>query len=209
MPILLVHGWGLNAALWREVVPLLVPHEALCLDLGFVRGGPKGWGELPADAICVGHSFGLLWLLKHGPRPMRALISVAGVDCFSACLPLDPLAAMKAGLDRNPAAQMHAFWRACGLDADFSLPEFLDVATLKAGLDWLATWDERDRRRTLDVPILALATRDDRIVPEAATRAIWGDESSRLRWRETGGHALPLTAPVWCAEQIKGFADDL
>jgi pimeloyl-[acyl-carrier protein] methyl ester esterase len=208
MQIVLVHGWGFNAGLWRDVAPRLAPHEALVIDLGFIRGGPKGWGELPQDALCVGHSFGLLWLLKHGPRPMRGLVSVGGFDCFSAHVPLDAVSAMKQGLDRNPAAQMRGFWRACGLEEVFAPAQCLEVSTLKAGLDWLVAWDERSRRQALDVPLMALAARDDVIVPPRATEAIWAG-AGELRWRATGGHALPLTAPDWIAHQIAGLADDL
>lgn len=206
MQIVLVHGWGFHAGLWREVAPRLRRHMPLVIDLGFIRGGPKGWSELPQDALYVGHSFGLLWLLKHGPKRPRGLVSVAGFDCFSAHVARETLERMKAGLTRNAAAQMRAFWQACGLEESFAPPECLDVATLKAGLDWLASWDERERRAGLQAPILALAARDDRIVPASATEAMWGD--GKLIWRQEGGHALPLTAPDWCADAIARFADE-
>lgn len=208
MQIILVHGWGFHAGLWSEVVPRLKGHEALAIDLGFIRDGPKGASSMPADAVCVGHSFGLVWLLKHGPRPMKGLVSLAGVDCWKAHLPVEPITEMKEGLLRNPAAQMRGFWRACGID-DFTPADRLDVATLRAGLDWLATWDGREQRRSLGAPILALAAEDDQIVPKPATQAMWGGGDADLRWRKTGGHALPLTEPDWCAEQILEFVDGL
>lgn len=208
MQIVLVHGWGLHAGVWKDVVPKLDGHETLLLDLGFVSGGPKGANQIPTNALCVGHSFGLLWLLKHGRRPMKGLMSVAGVDCWKAHLPVELIMAMKEGLDHNPEAQMRGFWRASGID-DFAPATCFDVATMKAGLDWLATWDGREERHALQAPIRALASTDDRIVPQSASEAIWGGDEVDLRWREAGGHALPLTAPDWCAEQILEFANDL
>ncbi len=69
-------------------------------------------------------------------------------------------------------------------------------------------WDARAKRGALTCPVLALAARDDAIVPEAMTEAIWQEESGApsVIWSEDGGHALPLRRPEWCARHILDFA---
>lgn len=209
MKLVFVHGWGFDAGLWRELVPRLPGHEAILIDLGFLREGPKGASSIPPDAVCIGHSFGVLWLLKHGTRPMRGLVSIAGFDCLHKYVPAEVFAAMREGLRRDAQAQMRAFWQACGI-AEPEPDRVLDTGTLRGGLGWLASWDASDQRGTLGAPILALASEDDRIVRRETTEAVWGDGGDTdLRWRSTGGHILPLTEPEWCAVQIREFLDDL
>ena len=63
MHFVLVHGWGFHAGLWSEFVRHLGGAEITLVDLGFIAGGPQGEQYWPPDAIAVGHSLGLLWLL--------------------------------------------------------------------------------------------------------------------------------------------------
>ena len=201
-PLVFVHGWGFHNGLWRGVADRLADHEACHIELGFLRGGPAGDSRLAENAIYIGHSFGLIWLLKHAPRPLRGLVSVAGFDCFHAHVDAAQIEQMSRGLERNPKAQMAHFWKSCGT-TKFAAREDFDIAALRGGLVWLAAWDERRALRDLDVPVLALAAEDDQIVPLAMSRAIWSDRDLRLR--PEGGHALPLNAPQWCADEIDDF----
>ena len=59
----------------------------------------------------------------------------------------------------------------------------------------------------LACPTLALAARDDAVVPQAMSEAIWGSDT--IRWSETGGHVLPLKRPQWCARHVFDFAHAL
>lgn len=201
--ILLVHGWGFHSGLWQDVTPLLKDFEIKYVDLGFIWQGPKGTSRLPQNAICVGHSFGLAWLLRHGPRPMRGLVSIAGFDNYSDHMRRDHLASMKLGLDKDAEAELMAFWRAIGI-GDFSDRVNFDVAGMRGALDWIANWDLRQTRNNLTCPIMALASADDPFVPKAMSEAIWG--KGDLRMRDDGSHALPLTQPTWCADAIREFA---
>lgn len=209
MKLVLVHGWGFHAGIWDKLAPRLDGHEIVLVDLGFVREGPKGASEIPPGAVCIGHSFGVLWLLKHGVRPMKGLVSIAGFDCLCKHVPEHVFAAMQEGMRRDPLAQMRTFWESCGMDGA-GPGGVLDTGTLRGGLGWLATWDAEEQRRSLDAPILALASENDRVVRKEATQAIWGNsDDATLRWREHGGHLLPLTEPDWCAKQIRQFVDEL
>jgi pimeloyl-[acyl-carrier protein] methyl ester esterase len=206
MHFVFVHGWGFHAGMWVDVVRLLDGAEITLVDLGFVSGGPIGETDWPADAIAVGHSLGLLWLLHQGGNRFRALVSVQGFDCFCCHIAPSRLAALKRGLDREPRGTLQAFWRSCGA-AGFALPEALNVARLDAGLDWLMHWDARTAKDELTCPVLALATRDDLIVPPSMSEAIWRDKG--LVWSPDGAHALPLIRPRWVARHVLDFAHAL
>ena len=206
MHFVLVHGWGFHAGIWADFVSHLDGAEITLVDLGFVSGGPKGEMDWPSDAIAVGHSLGLLWLLRQGGGRFRALVSVQGFDCFCCHIAPSRVAALKRGLEREPHATLQAFWRSCGA-AGFALPEALNVARLDEGLDWLMHWDARQAKDELACPVLALAARDDAIVPPPMTEAIWKDAG--IEWSQDGGHVLPLRHPRWCARHVLEFANAL
>lgn len=201
MHFVLVHGWGFHAGIWADFVDHLEGAEVTLVDLGFVSGGPKGQQDWPSDSIAVGHSLGLLWLLKQQDARFRALVSVQGFDCFCCHVAPSRVAALRRGLERDAGETLQAFWRSCGASG-FALPQALNTARLDDGLDWLLHWDAREIRRRVDRPILALATRDDPIVPPAMTDAIWQDP----KWSLDGGHVLPLSHPKWCALHVLEFA---
>ena len=206
MHFVLVHGWGFHAGIWTDVIGHLQGAEITLIDLGFVSGGPKGKADWPSDAIAVGHSLGFLWLLQHGGGRFRGLVSVQGFDCFCCHIPPSRVAALKRGIEREPHGTLQAFWRSCGA-AGFALPDALNVARLDEGLDWLMHWDARKAKDELACPVLALAARDDAIVPASMSEAIWQDVD--IKWSQDGGHVLPLRHPRWCARHVLEFADAL
>jgi pimeloyl-[acyl-carrier protein] methyl ester esterase len=206
MHFVLVHGWGFHAGIWADVIGHLGGAEVTLVDLGFVAGGPKGEVEWPADSIAIGHSLGLLWLLERGHGRFRALVSVQGFDCFSCHIAPSRIAGLRRGLARNPGETLQAFWRACGASG-FAWPDALNAARLDEGLDWLMHWDARAAKAALDCPVLALAARDDVIVPASMTEAIWSETG--ILWSPDGGHVLPLKHPLWCARHVLEFADAL
>jgi pimeloyl-[acyl-carrier protein] methyl ester esterase len=206
MHFVLVHGWGFHAGIWTDFVSHLDGAEVTLVDLGFVSGGPKGETDWPTDAIAVGHSLGLLWLLRHGGGRFRALVSVQGFDCFCCHIAPSRVEALKRGLEREPHATVQALWRSCGASG-FALPEALNIARLDEGLDWLMHWDARQAKDELACPVLALASRDDAIVPAAMSEAIW--QGHFVQWSQDGGHVLPLRHPRWCARHVLEFAHAL
>jgi pimeloyl-[acyl-carrier protein] methyl ester esterase len=149
-----------------------------------------------------------MWLLKHGVRPARGLVSIAGFDCFYKHVPAEVIPAMLDGLRRDPQAQMRQFWQRIGLGPE-GPGGTLDTGTLRGGLQWLGSWDTEEERKSLGAPILALASEDDMIVRKPMTEAIWGGGNADLRWLASGGHMLPMTHAEWCAEQILDFSRTL
>lgn len=207
MKIILVHGWGCHSGVWQKLLPHLEGHEIHLIDLGFVRGGPKGSGELPEDALCIGHSLGVMWLLKHGPRPMKGLVSIGGFDCLHKHVPEMVLDGMRTGMLEDAKEQMSSFWDVLDLgDLRPSLDD-IDGGGLRAGLDWISLWDAGEQLKTLGAPVLALAARNDLVVREEASEAIWGNGVAELHWHDTAGHMMQLTEPEWCAKHILAFID--
>jgi pimeloyl-[acyl-carrier protein] methyl ester esterase len=209
MHFVFVHGWGFNAAIWRPMSAHMRDSELTLVDLGFIAGRPKAESEWPNDAIAVGHSLGLLWLLHRageGNPPFRALVSIQGFDRFCPPIPPSRVAAMRRGLRRDAYQTLEAFWRGCGAEP-FAPPQALNAARLDEGLGWLLDWDETKARAELACPILALAARDDAVVPQAMSEAIW--RSDNILWSATGGHVLPLKHPQWCANHVLDFAQAL
>jgi pimeloyl-[acyl-carrier protein] methyl ester esterase len=210
MHFVFVHGWGFSATLWRGVVGLLRTSEVTLVDLGFIAGGALPANIWPKDAIAVGHSLGLLWLLHRagdaGSVSFRALVSIQGFDRFCPTIPASRVAGMRRALRRDAHQTLQAFWRGCGTD-DFASSEALNTERLDAGLGWLMDWDETNIRAKLGCPTLALAARDDAVVPAAMSAAIWGADN--IRWSQTGGHVLPLKYPEWCARHVLDFAHAL
>jgi pimeloyl-[acyl-carrier protein] methyl ester esterase len=211
MHFVFVHGWGFNPRIWRDLTGYMRNSEVSFVDLGFIEGGPKAAATWPGDAIAVGHSLGVLWLLHRAGEagsalPFRGLVSIQGFDRFCPPIPASRVAGMRRGLRRDPGQTLEAFWRGCGTEP-FAPPEALNVERLDEGLGWLMEWDETRTRAALACPILALAARDDAIVPQAMSEAIW--RSDNILWSETGGHVLPLKHPEWCANHVLDFAHAL
>jgi pimeloyl-[acyl-carrier protein] methyl ester esterase len=210
MHFVFVHGWGFNAGIWRALTGYMRNSEVSLVDLGFITGGPKAANEWPSDAIAVGHSLGVLWLLhragEEGRTPFRALVSIQGFDRFCPPIPPSRVAGMRRELRRDAYQTVEAFWRGCGTKP-FAPREALNVERLDEGLGWLMDWDETRTRAALACPTLALAARDDAVVPQAMSEAIW--RSDNILWSDTGGHVLPLKHPEWCANHVLDFAHAL
>ena len=205
MHVGIVHGGGFNASSRTPRIPHLGVAETTMVDLGFVQGADHSSDtDWPNDAIAVGHSLGVLWLLKHGGGRFRGLVSIQGFDRYCPHVPKARVVALKRGIDRDPAGTMEAFWRSCGAPG-FAPTSALNLDRLHEGLDWLIQWDAKDIRKSLRCPALSLATRDDVIVPPAMTETIWGKEN--VVWLPDGGHVLPIRFPVWCAAHVVEFSD--
>lgn len=204
--ITLVHGWGYDARIWREVLPLLGGLDVEVSDLGYF-----GQSHLPAPCntprIAVGHSLGVLWWLALSKLPWIRLIAINGFARFTATADFPKgvaprvLERMRQRFTVAPAAVLGDFQTSCG-GAGPAPPG--DSGELALGLSSLASGDGRATLAIRREDIVALAARQDAIVPAAMSEAAFADlPSSRLRWVEDGGHLLPLTHPRECAELIR------
>jgi len=204
--LLLVHGWGFEAAFWQPMLAHLPGIETVCWDLGF--HGQPSQPPLPTGrpVVAVGHSLGLLWLLKEKPVTWDRLISINGFPRFTKAEDFPEgvaprlLERMIARLSDAPEAVTADFLKRCGVDQPKT--EGLAPAALHWGLKALADWD----CRTDIQPDLALAGASDPIVSPAMSKACFAE--AVLEWQD-GGHLLPLTAPDWCAARLKSVLESL
>lgn len=223
--LLFIHGWAFTPAFWEPLRKELPDMDAHCLDLGFF-GPPRLETPFADDAVvAVGHSLGLLWLLREAGFPLRGLrglcgiVSLGGFSVFTAMedapcgVSSTAVRVMRRGLGRGHAAMagvLETFHRNCGTPPEYR-PDYTPARPerLAEGLDWLLTWNQRAALGALGVPVSALAARDDAIVPPALTTACFSHKASRLEWLATGGHAFPLTQAAACARHIRAFLAEL
>lgn len=209
--VTLIHGWSYDASIWRDVLPLLNGLDVEVVevaDLGFF-GTPALPQPCAAPRIAVGHSMGVLWWLALTDLPWQKLVSLNGFPRFTAA-PNFPAGVAPRVLERMikrfavaPAAVLADFHAACGGPGP-ALPA--DPAPLAAGLRTLGETDGRAALITRSDDVLALASRDDAIVPAALSEAAFGP---RLEWIEQGSHLLPLTHPRECARLIRRAVESL
>lgn len=234
--LLFVHGWAFDASVWTPLRAELGdwPHEVA--DAGYF-----GAAQSPATAIgrvidpvvghvadpaigrvmdpatgpviAIGHSMGVLRLLRDLPSHCVGLVSINGFPRFGAApdfdagVPRRMLDRMLKRLSTDPTAVLQDFRERCGDASAFGEPRLQPLAR---DLEALRDEDQRHALAALPVPLLILAGLDDPIVPAAMTQAAFGgrlgDERHDL---EHGGHLLPVSAAPWCARHIAGFIDRL
>jgi pimeloyl-[acyl-carrier protein] methyl ester esterase len=204
--LLLVHGWGFDASFWTPLRAELGDIPSTAWDLGFL--GSSSRPALPdgVPVVAVGHSMGLLWLLHERPAAWRRLVSINGFSRFAKADGLPQgvaprlLERMIVKLAETPGAVYADFMSRCGLAQPPT--DGIDAAALEWGLRALADWDCRGAAQV----DLALAGRSDPVAPPALSEALFPPPLAQ--WHD-GGHLLPLTDPVWCAQQLRTVVESL
>lgn len=205
MRVVFVHGWGFDRTLWNSVVAALPQFDSTTVELGFLGSNPSVFQPQPDDVL-IGHSLGLLWGMTQNAH-WSAVIAINAFACFtgplesSACVRPATLRAMRLGLARDAAATLAKFYAM--FDSRLSVGQF-DGPRLADGLELL----ERQKiTETLAVPSLVLASRNDPLVPVSASEALAARMQTAITWHDSGGHLLPLTQPLWCANAIRAFLE--
>lgn len=203
--LLFVHGWAYDAAFWAPLAAALGDWPQATFDAGYF-GSPRA-PQPDGPVVAIGHSLGVLRLLREPAAARIGLVSIngfarfaAGPD-FAAGVPPRMLDRMLSRLAAQPDAVLRDFRQRCGDAAAFGTPQ---LDTLTRDLQALRDEDQRTALAALPVPLLALAGAQDPIVPAAMTQATFSDAAG-IRWRDTGGHLLPATDADWCAQHIRGF----
>lgn len=180
-------------------------------DTAPVTGPVTGPDIAPINGpvIAIGHSLGVMRLLRSLPSNCVGVVSINGFPRFSAApdfdagVPRRMLDRMMKRLSADPAAVVQDFRERCAEASVLGEPR---LEPLARDLELLRDEDQRDALAALPVPLLILAGEDDPIVPAAMTQAAFGgrvgDERHDL---EHGGHLLPVSDAPWCARHIAGF----
>lgn len=201
MDLVFVHGWASGFFVWRNVANKFPDHQCHLIDLGFI--GTEKLQMPKSDFIGIGHSLGGQWLLKHYPNQMKGFISIASFNNFYNYVPEQIISTMNGNVIKNAHTQIAEFWHHAGLD---NPDGFKNINALKLieGLNWLSKWDCPIPSK---IPVMAMASKDDRVVSAKMTKKIWGQND--LRWSDNGGHMLPITKAEWCVDNIQSFLDEI
>ena len=164
-------------------------------------------------AHLVGHAAGGLIglsLASSAPERLSSLVVINGwgaldshsARCFEARLALLQGSGVRAFLRAQPIFLYPAVWisdHSQALDSELEHHEasFPGVAAVEARIAALQSFDIDERLHALSTPILALAARDDMLVPWSCSRALV-DRAPRasLELMEYGGHACNVTEPA-------------
>ncbi|MBI4805266.1 MAG: alpha/beta fold hydrolase [Desulfovibrio sp.] len=203
--LIFVHGWGFTPAFWDPLRSILSQYSSSALDLGFFGQEDASFPTIHTGTPCVavGHSLGVPWLLRQTELRYQAFVSLGGFGRFD--VSAGPIRAMRRGLGKNVQQVLTGFHQACGLPLELA-PDVSQARPdrLAQGLDWLLTWDEAKTLEALPVPVLAIATQDDAIVPETLSRSSFPKDLIML---PGGGHAFPATRASECAGLITQFLE--
>ncbi len=206
--LLLAHGWGCDATIWNGLRAELDRFDTFVVERGYLGACPA-WPAVPAGAVAVGHSAGLLDLLADLPPGCAGVVAINGFTRFAEAAdfpsgtPQRVLDRMARRLADDPDGTLRAFRDRCGLPP-LPAPSPGGGARrdrLRDGLAELATQDRRADARGLR--LLALAAAADPIVTPAMTRACFAELDTA--WHPGDSHVLPLADPSWCAAMLRRF----
>ena len=233
--LVLLHGWGMNAAVWEEVAGALARgfrvhlvdlpgHGASPLEGPFELEAVTGalLAALPERAAWVGWSLGAMLALAaaaRAPERVDQLVLVAANPRFVADgewpgMPAGVLAEFAEALARDEAATLGRFLALVARgSADRGVLRRLralrgpvEPAALAGGLRILAEADLRPLLPALRQPLLLIRGGGDALVPgEAAPAAAALAPEAKVTGWPDTGHAPFLARPQAFVEALEGF----
>jgi aminoacrylate hydrolase len=120
--------------------------------------------------------------------------------CFAMRLALLRDSGPEAYLRAQPISLYPAAWiseHSAALDAELphQLASFPGRETMEKRIAALAAFDVANKLESLAVPLLALAAKDDMLVPYTAAEAFEASPYAATAWMGWGGHACNITDP--------------
>jgi pimeloyl-[acyl-carrier protein] methyl ester esterase len=209
--ILFVHGWAYDANIWGPIRSRLGDPECTVWERGYFEepGFSLARSEPPPPGpyLAVGHSFGVMRLLRERPEGCIGLVSICGFARFASAedyrgTPMRILDRMVSRFDAAPGAVVGEFRARCGSQS--TRVYALRAERLGEDLAVLRDGDERAAAAALDVPVLSLVGGSDQIVSATMSEASFPQAERAVA--PGAGHLLPLRQPEWCAAQITAFA---
>jgi aminoacrylate hydrolase len=177
-----------------------------------------------ARATLIGHAAGgvaALALALKAPERLDAVVAVNAwlrpdrhfLRCFEVRLAVLRDSGVEAYVRAQPLFLYPANWISDNLDrldaeAAHQLAAFPGRETVERRIAALAAFDVRDRVADFRVPILALAARDDMLVPAHCIDAFYDVPGCGAAVMSVGGHACNVTEPEQFALLVRNFLDD-
>lgn len=207
MILYLVHGWGFDGSIWRELIRALPDFEVAVADLGYFGATPTPAPDRPF--IAVTHSYGTMHVLAQDSPQCLGLVAINGFACFSqrgsfAGTSPRVLDRMLAQFRRDRRAVLAQFRERCGLSG--AVPEF-DAERLERDLIELRDGDYRQRLRQSGLPVRGIHGLADPILTNSCTTAYLG-QSAHVSCIAEAGHMLPLSHPDACAAEVRALAGE-
>ena len=178
--------------------------------------------QLTADSVWVGWSLGGLLataLTAHLPAPRGLiLLSASARFCTPGGVTPDALSDFTRAFERSPTATWRHFlrWQTRGEpspNAAFHALNTLlgstppaDTATLRAGLCWLSTLDNRARLAALPCPVVRLAGENDPLLGKQLGEQLGESQAERLR---NAGHCPMVSQPAALVDALHRLAADM
>lgn len=191
-PLVLLHGFGFDAAIWTPLLPALSAYRCYLVDLpgfgcseimDFATFKQKLLAQLPEKTTLLGWSMGGLYatrLALEVPDRVECLINVASSPRFLQegdwpGMSQEVFASFCERLLRHPTQTLTHFiqWQLQGQTLPCEvMPKKPSEEGLREGLNALMTWDFRSELNEIKMPIHYLFGRLDAITPIAVMQAI-------------------------------------
>ncbi len=212
MKLYLVSGWAATGAVWKPVLKNLSDK----LDIEPVDWREAIDGELDRRiaenterCIVAGWSMGGQIALRAAalnPGKIAGLFLVSSMCCLverggRPGVSRDVPEKIKVMLERNRKVYLRAFFAQClypekdtRIIAD--LLEESDSITMESLMSGLEYMSDTDAGLTLEIPLMIVHGRDDKVIPPECSEYIMRNTSlSRAAYIENAGHLLPLVKP--------------
>lgn len=238
--LVLLHGWGGNSRSWGEVGARLAEFGAVTqLDLPGYGDQPAladpsltghiDWllGQLPAQSLLVGFSFGgMLALAAAAERPETVIgvVTVASNLSFvarpewPAAMSQHDFDAFLDGYQQRPAATLARFSALASSGQRAVIKQLTALAPLApepaAGAAQLALLGElsllgsAERLATSQTPVTMLFAGDDQLVPIAAAEQVAARFPQFNQRHCAGSHLIPLAEPALIVEVVEQMVAD-
>ncbi len=196
----------MDSRVWDSLAAHFSEEKLHFIDLGFVDERKQLEITLETQkSIYITHSLGTLWALKHHSNNIAGLISINGFTNFTNFVDERTLITMQKHLKRNPEALMSSFWDNIELPEN-SRSHNLNIEELYKGLDYLINLDAAQELQALQIPILSLQGKKDRLLSnEKMEKELL---NANININKDGGHILPISHTKWCANKIREFISE-
>ena len=184
--IVFAHGWGFDKNLWVDTIETFNISNYYLLDFGYTGTKTIPRIDESSPIIGIGHSLGFAWLLKNLKKP-DCLVSISGFDCFYKIHPRQSIEKMRSNLKKNLAVQMKVFHKKAG--SIFPTSPQYERQALTEGIENLLNWNLSKELESLTVPIFALASEDDKIVPPGHSKRMFHKFDFTVV--KSGNHVIP------------------